>query len=280
MGFNYEIPTIKGINLDNLEAVQSLTLDFGHIYSPDPLSRRESLPSSLRHLSLKRARWRVHIPPDHRLKEIIFTSCKDVSLQNLQNITFVRIDYCDRILDWNPLQNNINVEISMSLKSGKQLNNIKKLTLICGFLNEIEDLINVTHLKLDKFTRFVTVEHRPYITSLAHGKKLFSSAVTLQEIEVKINFKPDDISLLQVITKSPQHKRIIMSLRTADEGHFEELHQLIMKDFGRFYEVEVKHPKKLVLLKREETKENKKDEGSLFSSSWSKISSFDYFIRR
>ncbi len=281
--FNYEIPTIKGINLDNLEAVQSLTLDFDHIRTP--LSSSLRLPSSLRHLSLTSLDSKIVIPPDHNLKEIIFNGCDNFSFHNLQNIPFVTINSCRYVADWSPLQNNKNVVISSTetsyatFRSGKELNNVKKLTLIDRLLIGCEDLTNITHLKLNKFTSIEGVEHRSYIESLDQGKKLFSSAISLQEIEVKINFKPYDISLLHAIMQSPQHKRIIMSLRTADEGHFEELHQLIMKDFGWFYEVEVKHPKKLVLLKREEPKEKKKDEGGLLSF-WRNISIFDYFKRR
>ncbi len=149
-------PTVKGINLDNLEAVQSLYIDYNRMTNiTDPLAYRESLPSSLHHLRVERVRSRVLIPPYHNLNELSISECNEVSLQNLENIKVIRVDSCHEIIDWSPLQENTNIEISCcnGFNSGKQLSNVKNLTFITYNLNHMTDLTNITHYTQNSFNR-------------------------------------------------------------------------------------------------------------------------------
>ncbi len=184
---------IKGINLNNLEAVQSLTIDFDQKVN-NPLQGQ--LPSSLRYLSLKTMKLRLH-------------SLKTM----LEKVRVVKIDQCYEINDLSPLQDNKNVVISFckGFTSGEQLANVKKLTFIHSNLDHMEDLTNITDLKLE-MSRFVWFENHSYIASSALGKKLFSSANKLKEIEFDFNFDCPDISILPFMMESPSHKRIIINL--------------------------------------------------------------------
>ncbi len=280
--FNPAYGLNNGINLDDLEEVQSLTIYSNERNVTDPISFREHLPSSLRTLTLNKLGSRVLIPPGHNVKEITISGCRDVSLQNFEKIRVVKIDRCHEITDWTPLQGIASVEISCcnGFTSGQQLINVNKLTLTNTTLNHMEDLTNITHLKLDKYTGFTEVDASPYIASSTRGKELFSSAINLQEIELKINFYNPHISILHSIMKSPQHKRIVMTLRNIDlrnyKSNFETFHRRIVRNFARFYEVEIKAPRTLVLLKREQIKE---DEGGLFSS-LGITSIFNYLMQR
>ena len=60
------ILTIKGINLDKLEEVHSLTMEIDYMDVTEVLSYTKGLPSSLRVLSLKKTITRFLIPPYHR----------------------------------------------------------------------------------------------------------------------------------------------------------------------------------------------------------------------
>lgn len=122
---------IKGINLDNLEAVKSLRASFNQrINFTDPLSFTDRFPSSLRYLTLEGLRSLLLIPPCHSLREINISECQEVSLQNLEKIEYVKIDRCHGIMDWSLLQRNKNIEISFcnGFFSGKQFSNVKKLS--------------------------------------------------------------------------------------------------------------------------------------------------------
>ncbi len=225
---------IKGINLNKLEAVQSLTISFDQKNNNNALQGK--LPSSLRYLSLKLLKPRLH-------------SLKTM----LEKIRVVKIDRCHDINDWSPLQENKNVVISFcnGFMSGEQLTNVKRLTFIHCILNHMEDLKNITDLKLEK-SNFIWAEHHSYIKSSALGKKLFSSANKLTEIEFDFNFKYPDISILHLIMESPSHKRIIINLYyDFDKSTLETLYRQIVQEYGRFYEVEIKLPKQIVLLKKE-----------------------------
>ncbi len=264
---NGYVPTIKGINLDNLEAVQSLTIDFGNFHVPDPLSCRQSLPSSLHYFSLKRWRSRVFIPPCHSLKEISISECKDVSLRNLEKIRVIKLDRCVGITDWSQLQESKHIEISYcdGFKSGKKLRNVKKLTLTSHSLKNMVDLTSITHLKI---LTNVRIDSRPLFSSLTQGNNLFSSAINLQEIEFEVDFN-FDASLLHSIMKSTHHKRVIIHLLYLSKDNSRSIHQLIVKEFGRFYKEEFKPPNKIVLLKRmedEELVEKRKAESKLLFS--------------
>jgi hypothetical protein len=136
----------------------------------------------------------------------------------------------------------------------------------------MEDLTNITHLKL--LSPFFG-DRMLYISSSAQGDKLFSTATTLQEMEWELY--SNRASLFDSIVKSSQLMRIV--IHKTDELNytkFEAYHQLIVKKFGRFYEKLSKSHRKLVLLKREQIKEN---EERLFSSLVI-TSMFNRFVRR
>ncbi len=277
--YNSDRPLIKGINLDNLEVVRSLSTDFDRMDITDPLSYTESLPSSLRYLSLKGMISSFLVPLYHNLKEITLSNCWYVCLKNLEKVRSVKIEFCDYIRDWSPLERNKNIEIvhCAGFKSGKQFTNVKKLILMDSTLANFEDLTNITHLKLKMDTSAYLDRAIPYITSSTRGEELFSSANNLQEIECVAKYPDLEVPLLHSILKSLHHERIIINLVSVDKDSFETYHRRIVKDFNSFYQVEFKPPMKLVLLKRDQ--KERKEKRSLFSS-WSITSMIDYFRRR
>lgn len=117
----------------------------------------------------------------------------------------------------------------------------------------MEDLTNITDLKLEISTS-VWAQHHSYIASFALGRNYF--VCKLKEIEFDFNFDCPDISILPFMMESPSHKRIIINLYyNFDKSTLATFYRQIVKDFGRFYEVEIKLPKQIVLLKKEHKNE-------------------------
>ncbi len=279
-GFDGNVPTtIKGINLERLEAVQSLTVYIEGMNITDPLlSNSERLPTSLHSLTIEGMTSLLRIPEHHNLKEIRLSRCENVSLQNLEKISLFSIHFCNQIIDWSPLQKNKNVELTCcnGFKSGKEFKDVKKLTLMTNRLDIMEDLTNITNLVLMKQSF-----NEAYITSSTQGKRLFSSANRLQEIILLIELTEEEseIAFLSWLIRSSQHKRIVL-IPLTDMSSFETIYQLIMESFGTFYDVEMsKRSGEIILLKKDEKQKGK---GFLFSSlipiSFGIISIFTLFM--
>lgn len=257
------LTTIKGINLDRLEVVQSLSINSDWMNITDFLSSTEktNLPASLRDLRLERINSLLFIPQHHNVKEITFEFCQKVSLQNLENVRLVRINYCNQIRDWSPLQNNKNVEISNcnGFKSGKEFKNVKTFKLFHSSLDMMEDLSSVTYLAVSRL-----LYDEPHITSditsTAHEEKLFSSQNNLQELVVSTKFKDQDqgIAFLFLVMRSPQLKRIVIMLWLLTTDQIENIYRVICQNFDAYYHIKMrKLSKRIILFKRnEKMKEN------------------------
>ncbi len=263
---------VKGIHLNNLEAVQSLAIDFD-LTCIDPLSYTYILPASLSCLTLKNMICSFVAPPNHGLKKIIFSDCYDISLQNIQNISFLKIhNYHGRAsIDWSQLGDNKYVEISLctDFKSGKVLRNVKRLTLINYILDHMKDLKNVTHLKL--LSPNMLPFHQNAFISSTIIKSLFSTADLLQELEIEMNFPTSvEKTLLYHIRNNLHLKRIVIHHTIPDIESLKSLHQMIVKDFSSFYDIEMIIPSfKIILLSKSNRDQSitkrKNEENILFS---------------
>lgn len=224
---------------------------------------KTNLPASLRYLRLERINSLLFIPKHHNVKEITFELCKKVSLQNLENVRLVRIKYCNQIRDWSPLHNNKNVEISNcnGFKSGKEFKNVNTFKLFNSSLDMMEDLSSVTYLAIANLL-YDEPHITSYITSTAHGERLFSSANNLQELVIGPKFIDQDqgIAFLLLAMRSPQLKRIVIMLWPLTADQIETIYRVIGQNFDAFYHIKMCHlSKRIILLKRnEKMKENKR----------------------
>lgn len=168
----------KSINMEHLKAVRSLSINY-HLLPPNISAPCfHYLPLTLRSLSIESVKS-FSLPDEHQLKEIIIKNCKDILLENMENIPFVYIYHCSSIRDWIPLQNNENVMIYSDVEYDldlKQLYNIKNLKIELNYLSRYINLSYITHLILKDSPNYFHFD----------VEKVLMNAKQLKELEFEI----------------------------------------------------------------------------------------------
>eukprot|EP01040_Poterioochromonas_malhamensis_P000319 gene319-344_t len=164
--------------MEHLKAVRSLSVNY-HLLPPNISAPCfHYLPLTLRSLSIESVKS-FSLPDEHQLKEIIIKNCKDILLENMENIPFVYIYHCSSIRDWIPLQNNENVMIYSDVEYDldlKQLYNIKNLKIELNYLSRYINLSYITHLILKDSPNYFHFD----------VEKVLMNAKQLKELEFEI----------------------------------------------------------------------------------------------